>query len=422
MTERKDHDLADNDNNQPAAPPVSVRVDLTSQDLRTGIIRLPLQLHDRFAAGEVRALAQHSDDTFLLSFSPPRELGGLQEFLTEHELRTNDAVVLHVDGQDVRLEPFYRRPRESQQQPATVTHAGLFGDVILPAELPEQETVEPEAEQDTDYPGLQPDLFGQASEQDQSDAPAHELEQSTERTTDTELATTLEPPAAVEAEHSGEPADFTTAWSDEPEDDFEADAGFAAFTENGAAAEVEPEQTGAASPPVLEPADDDDLPPMPAWRPPAAKGTQEETAHLQVNQQSPELSASSFHTVQRRAFTPRGRAQPRTARPAAAARQSRPVRDHQAAPEPAAPITAAEPAPAESTPAPATSLTQRQQLLRYLDSPDLPSILQAKQVAQALKMSEEEAASELAELSQQPDSRLSPVRPGFYLLKREGRD
>src|SRR5690554_1424798 len=97
-------------------PPLSVRVDLTSQDLRTGTIRLPRQLHDHFAPGDLLAQEVENAAVHELQFLPPRELTGLQDFLKRHDLRTNDAVIMHVAGQHLRLEPYYRSHRRGQAE------------------------------------------------------------------------------------------------------------------------------------------------------------------------------------------------------------------------------------------------------------------------------------------------------------------
>lgn len=394
--------MADNDNSHSSAESVSVRVDLTSQDLRTGVIRLPLQLHDCFPAGAVQATAEDSADTFALVFSPPRELGGLQDFLNGHGLRTNDAVVLHVDGQDISLEPFYRRPRGAPDGTAVETRPGLFGDVTVPAGLAEPGEDEPEGCTPPVDPRLQPGLFEQPVVESASapDLPADKPEFDAQPTAEGQLT------------------DFDSSWAEDPAEGFDAD--FAAFAHN---VENAQEQAAGATPESGLTALDDELPSIPTWQAPADVGAVEASPQGAEREPLIPQSHSAFHVVQRRMFTPRRRAQPRAAREANSEVRS-------ALPENAprtqgrTEIRTDDRTAPKHTAADGTEQAEvggqhpRQQIMSYLDSPNLPSILQAKQVAQELSLSEETAAAELAELSQLPDSRLSTVRPGFYLLKR----
>ena len=432
--------MAHLDNNSSSATPVSVRVDLTSQDLRTGIIRLPLQLHDRFPAGGLQATAADSGQTLSLTFSPPRELAGLQDFLNDQGLRTNDAVILHVDGQEIRLEPFYRRPRDAETAPATVTHQGLFGDVTVPAEPTELESTEADRHEPPVDPRTQPGLFepnsGQpdgtegaiagAAEPDAAHAteiPAateqipHESDERASEAAAGQLADGVQQDSAFPESSD----DFAASWDEDADADFADDTDFSAFTEAGPTSAEESAVTAAADtdPESVDPADDD-LPAMPAWRPPT--DTPAATPADRAQAEAAPVNQSPFHVVQRRAFSPRSRAQPRPVRmPSAAgaassAAQPEPAQAKQDAPYSAAAGTAQQPELPANAP---DGRSLRQQLLNHLDSPNLPSILQARQVAQELNLAEEDVVAELAELSQLPDSRLSSVRPGFYLLKRD---
>src|SRR5690554_6135443 len=104
------------DNATTTPEPLAIRVDLTSQDLRTGTIRLPRRLHDHFEPGGLDAQETQGAAVHRLQFLPPRELTGLQEFLQSHDLRPNDAVIMHVDGQQLRLEPYYRSHRRQEAE------------------------------------------------------------------------------------------------------------------------------------------------------------------------------------------------------------------------------------------------------------------------------------------------------------------
>src|SRR5690625_545107 len=96
----------------------TVRLDLTSLDLRSGTIRLPLQEHDCFPPGSLRGVSHSGDGEHELHFESPRELHGLGEFFEENELRPNDAVIIHLHGSHVELEPFRRRSRRKPEAAA----------------------------------------------------------------------------------------------------------------------------------------------------------------------------------------------------------------------------------------------------------------------------------------------------------------
>lgn len=82
----------------------------------------------------------------------------------------------------------------------------------------------------------------------------------------------------------------------------------------------------------------------------------------------------------------------------------------------------AEAAVPESTGAPQIALTGASKVRAHLRKPGLPSILNTKDLAGQLDMQEEETAAVLAELSREPDSRLSEIRPGYWLLKQIDED
>ena len=104
--------MTSNDNSQRREGPF--RVDLTSQDLRTGTIRLPRQLLNRFDSGLLQATADDTEAELQLEFRAPRELHGLRQFFDDNNLRTNDALNLYLTTAGVHLEPFYRNRRRSE--------------------------------------------------------------------------------------------------------------------------------------------------------------------------------------------------------------------------------------------------------------------------------------------------------------------
>src|SRR5690554_5208401 len=91
-----------------------VRIDLTSLDLRTGVLRLPRRLHDAFGSGALDGTDFDTSEVYVLEFAAPRELRGLGQFFESHSLRPNDAVILRVSTGKLELQAYFRQRRRSE--------------------------------------------------------------------------------------------------------------------------------------------------------------------------------------------------------------------------------------------------------------------------------------------------------------------
>lgn len=406
--------MATADGDQPEQETRTIRIDLTSLDLRSGTVRLPLQQHDYFPTGNLTAQAADGASKHILQFEPPRDLHGLQAFFQEAELRPNDAVIIHVTADTLKLEAFHRKPRRSAHQAQESEPDTTDSDTGLGREspaLPPQDTDTPLANSAAAAPDKAADgtFDGAASAAQPETGPTE--------------------PAAPPARAEAEPA-HPAAAPPEPQPLDPAPERAARFPFLGTAAgtftqaetgEGEAEADGfeetftapaaTASDFEAEAASTDDVP--------AAEPEEDSAAIAPATGKN-----GSFHATRRRPFRPRERGPAYSPeQPAApwleAAKQTRSPEEKTAAddsepaslpPEPASP----------GQPDPAAGPAEAVRAL--LQQPDLPSIIQAADVARRLDLEPDEAAAALATLSTEPDSRLSSVRPGFWLLKRPGPD
>lgn len=328
---------------------VTVRIDLTSQDIRTGVVRLPRQLHNALPPGDLTATTDDGAELQLV-FTPPRELSGLQDYLLQHELRPNDAIVLHVRGHHLTVEPFQRSRPEPEPPAAAPDDAtmlpGLFGD------MPAVKAVEAEPAGPSDPEAPDPDLQAALFTPD---------------------GYASEPESAEDALTADKPAETDL---------------FAAF--------------GATEEDYFE--DDFDIPAMPAWTPPTADGSEAGPSEP-LPEVSPQSEPSAFHTVQRRSFVPPAA---RRAAPAPAAAGNA-AAEAQAATEPAAVATAGQASPGSSA---------ASRVRAHVDDPATPSIVRASELSKQLGLELSAVEQALLAISQEPESRLSSIRPDYWLLKR----
>lgn len=340
---------SNNDNTHQEGP---FRVDLTSQDLRTGIVRLPRQLLDRFESGPLAAASRDAGEKLQLEFRAPRELHGLQDYFRDHNLRTNDAINIYIDTDGLSLEPFYRNRRRSEvrnqrkQAPAEepVEQSGTGSPEAQPTESPVDSATEP------DTP-----VSSEAAEKPTIPA-----------------AVASQPDAADAFDDFG---DFEDLGELDPLDmglDVEPDSVEQTAEEAfGEAAATEPGQ-------VTSPESD----PAATAQTPAQDGS------------------DAFHVTSRRPFLlgVDRRADVQTA--------DRPRQDTASNETDGRAITSSEGA------------APQERVRRHLNEPGLPSILQEAQVVAATGLPADAVAAALSELSQEPDSRLSTIRPGFWLLRQ----
>lgn len=376
----------------------TVRLDLTRLDLRSGTIRLPLQEHDCFPPGSLRGVSQSGGAEHQLRFESPRELHGLRDFFEENGLRPNDAVIIHLHDNHVELEPLRRKSRRKP------------GVAVATPDEPELPDAEPEAGPEAAEPASLDPAANASGE--------------------------LQPDSAPDADLSSASAgEVTHAFQERESESSEAPAATAATADISEQQPPGPELRDRPEPaldqstrvtryPFLaeEPAT-----PEPPLQPPAEGQTGKTPAPEETAQETTppaERSDAPYHATRRRPFTPRERGPAWVAtRPAApwleAAARARSQHD---SPADAAAATSRpeEAASSTETAAPAPTAAGPEAAVRHwLERPDLPSIIQAAQVARQLQLEKEETSAILEKLSSEPDSRLSRVRPGFWLLKRQ---
>ena len=90
--------------------------DLTRQCLRSGAVQLPGSMLGLFESGEVVLRDSTNKKTHALNFSPPRLLGGLEEFFAEHSLEPNDKIVLVLSGKGGEIQPLKRPVKKLQER------------------------------------------------------------------------------------------------------------------------------------------------------------------------------------------------------------------------------------------------------------------------------------------------------------------
>lgn len=354
-----------NDKQGTASQNPPVRVDLTSQDLRTGTIRLPRQLIGKAQEGELEAVDTATGNKHLLTVIEPRELHGLEEFFIRHELRTNDAIMLQFESGAVQLEPYYRSRRRSEVR--TSTSGG-------------KRTAQPAAAENATA-----DLKIEAAA-------------TSNRPVELEEAESEEPPGSTAADT---PADDQQHEAPIPSSEYTDFDDFDTFADLG---ELDPLDltNDSVGPPDDDPQVNDVAPPALSHGEPTGRADADST-------EQPRATDRDRHVVSRRPFNV---TVSETATPGSAERQSAPAasttldqvssKNHE-----------------ETAATPQVTPTGASKVRAHLRKPGLPSILNAKDLAGQLDMQEEETAAVLAELSRESDSRLSQIRPGYWLLKQQ---
>jgi hypothetical protein len=357
-------------------PEWKVTVDLTSRDLQSGTIQLPGRLQSLPPPGELLALDTETSASHALHLEAPRELRGLASYFTAHALRPNDAVrlTLKADG-SLTLEAVRRQRRRSASTPE-----GRHRAAVPPAAEPEQDgSPPPEAGDIPGYPATPP---GEADGQ-------------------TELAPAQEAPASPAVEAPDDPfAGFDPAGGldDYPEgDDLDIrplDLGSPPGPDSG------PDGGSEEARPEQEPATTDSAP----------EGLSPGAQRKQGN-----ADTAGFYTLAyRRPFRSQAATGPVLQEASAPAGSERPE------PGPAAGDDVKPETPVNEMPArnAGRTLSAAEKLQAYLQRPDLPAIIRISLLAGELQVDPEELAAAAKAYASQPDSRLSNVRPDFYLFKR----
>ncbi len=389
------------------------RVDLTSQDIRTGTLRLPNRLQGLLDTGVVAARDTVTDATHELLFSAPRDIGGLTGFFGTHELKPNDAVDFVFSSEMITIAPYYRQRRRqireaddparvaddaakaapshdtdqpSSAEPRSADAAAESTDALLPPEGPR-----------TRHTGA-PSHPLPAADADMSasrDLPSGSASTEATSTPDPRAAKPHQPSATEEDDpflafdsYEGQPDDDDL---DYPADDLRLAADDAPGAHDGGEPSV---SLGGA--PAGERVPEEEPPEEPTDR----------TAYHHVGRRSfGKPTAGRFRPVPPRVVTDSQAAGGRTTELAPEPSHARAYPGH----SPQQPLW-------ESIDRSPASL-----LKGYLAQPDLPSVIQASTLATELDMQPVDVDAILAELSLAPDSRISAIRPDFYLVKRTNR-
>jgi hypothetical protein len=90
-------------------------IDLTRQDIRSGLLLLPGSMLEVFEAGPIALHDPARERDYTLTFTPPRSLTGLEPFIEAHGLQPNDKLifVLGLDRGELhaRKRPPKKRPK-----------------------------------------------------------------------------------------------------------------------------------------------------------------------------------------------------------------------------------------------------------------------------------------------------------------------
>ncbi len=347
----------------PTRNPGPYRVDLTSQDLRTGIIRLPRQLHHHFEPGVLNASQTASDEALELQHIAPSELHGLRDFFDEHQLRTNDALLIHLAAGGIQLEPFYRNRRRSEVRASRHNPEGAAPSDPEDPHTPDAAVSEPDTQAAVESHPLA------ADDQQDEQTPEGQFAQNDDVQHQDTYAHAAAGSEAGQAGPEGDAFDDFSAFDDLGELDpldFELDQGAANHPDD-----AEAPQADAPSPQIADPG-----------------------------------AIQAHHAAPRRSFGLSAGRAPVHINTAKGGESSEPA-----------------PAPHAGAPTPAAGTNDPlERVRRHLNEPGLPSILQESTLASNLAIPQEELAEILAAISREPESRLGTIRPGYWLLKRESQD
>ncbi|MDZ7799933.1 MAG: hypothetical protein U5K81_03945 [Trueperaceae bacterium] len=132
----------DRDPKRRKGPPAAAErhtINVTRLCLRTGSVQLPFALAGRLPEGELLAHELESAEALVLWSEPPRRLAGLGPLFEANEVQVNDAVILEVDGDTVRL-GLHKRPRRARPKVTPSTWASHR----LPDEDARRQVADPE--------------------------------------------------------------------------------------------------------------------------------------------------------------------------------------------------------------------------------------------------------------------------------------
>lgn len=357
-------------------PEWKAAVDLTSRDLQTGTIQLPGRLDALPPAGVLPAVDAADDTRYSLHLEAPRELRGLGPYFEVHALRTNDAISLVFEKGQLTLDAIRRQRR----------HAGTTASMPRPAAESEPEAVEQE---DT--------------EPAESDPP------------------TAEPVAAFG--NDPEPRNGAIVDPLDPADRADPFAGFTATDdfepfEDGDDLDISSLGTDHDTPAVQVPAGLV----VDATAPPAEPTEAPEPQHASAGQ-----ATDSYYTLPYRrpfrAHAAQSLPQHVTLSPVVENALSRleevmPESEAQQAEATSGNLASETHTGGATGPQGSEVPSAVEQLQVYLTRPDLPAIIRVSLLAVELGVDAEELASAVTAYAQEPEARLTYVRPDYYLFKR----
>ncbi len=401
------------------------RVDLTSQDIRTGTLRLPNRLQGVLGSGVLKARDTVTETIHDLPFSAPRDIGGLTGFFGTHELKPNDAVDIVVDSEMIQITPYYRQRRRQSRDAAPDDAAnetrGFAAAESLSNEDPEQRSSAGAHSGDstTESTGARVALESPMTEPADSSTRSGPAEDGNVPDSGATARAPLTDELLSDSGSTGAARSSDSTDTDPRRQPSEAveDDPFLAFGSHESGADDEGHD--------YYPTDELRLPAEEATEAPdgsAPKATLDDAATAEpaiaTDAQDGLPDHEAYHHVNRRGFgrPVAGRYRPTPPRIVAGSRSGK---GGAAEPEPEA-----SQGPANHPPSPQQPLWEgidrspTSLLKGYLAKPDLPSVIQASTLARELELQPVDVDAILAELSLAPDSRISAIRPDFYLVKR----
>lgn len=390
----------------------TARVDLTRRDLQTGTVQLPGRLQDLPEPGALEAVDPESEAGYLLELHEPRTLHGLSAFFADQDLKPNDSLTLSVNGNRLTLQVIKRQRRRTQSRPLETAAA----------EPPEPQQLSAADEETVEDPEVQPEVAAPPPEQMEVE-PVESPEPSA-LAEDAEATVAEAAPETEVAQSTPTPdpfSDFARADGLDPFDDIdeleELDIQESTSLLNqpdATAAETEParESTYETTRPAVQPTEAPPAPPeAEATDTAAAVGPQPAEHSDQPPAAQHNAGLASFHTLPRRQF--RIQAAPEPATPEQSfgtpggpsstsdlASQPEFVPEVSGVDESGGPRLAAE------------------QLEAYLAAPVVPAIIQVTKLATELHLDPAELADAVRAKAAEPESRLSNIRPDYYLYRR----
>ena len=130
---------------RPGQEPQRHAVGITRTCLASGTMQLPFALSGAFPQGEVLVHDAEAGEPVVLWSEPPRRLAGLAPFFERHDLHVNDAVVLEIDGDTIRMTAS-KRPRRSRPVVQPSTWTSVHDDAPETARTPEPDAPPPAPE------------------------------------------------------------------------------------------------------------------------------------------------------------------------------------------------------------------------------------------------------------------------------------